>query len=400
MVKKLLVNVQKIYHKTPLCFRRLLWPVQLIRKHFHFFRLNLWIISGDELLSKNKLSIVYAGHELDKNYFKHLAFGNYCQEKYVGKEWLWHAFKINKQVSNDYSLLITEVPNYLHRLSQKFNCFYIPHLVSGEIDIPIDKHALFNKKNKSIKSDRSKIKRNKLEYIVTRDPSELHNFYFNMYKPYISKVHGDKAMIWSYDFIKREFGKHGIFNELLLIKKENEYIAGVLLYYKKNRAKLQALGIKDGNLDYVKEGAIGAILYFSISHTEEKGFSRVSLGGSRAFLNDGVLRYKKKWNPKIKKRKYKGFLFKLLSETKGVKGFLLNNPFIYEDKTGLNGAIFTDNERSLSLRDFKKISNDFYFEGLSKLVIYNFSDNNSKTSNVIPSELSGKMTMCSAGGVF
>jgi hypothetical protein len=218
-----------------------------------------------------------------------------------------------------------------------------------------------------------------------------------MYIPYITKVFGKKSEIESYAFMKREFRKGG---NLLLVKKEKEYIAGILHRYKKNRTKLLILGIKDGDSNYIKDGAIGALYYFSFCYSVEKGYTKIHFGGSRPFLKDGVLRYKKKWNQKIFDEGRMGFLIKPLSITEGLKGFFLNNPLIYEDKTDLNGAIFVAGDQSFSKEDFENIYKDYYVRGLTKLVIYKFGVTDRRMQSLVPQEFADRIIMRSAESIF
>jgi len=95
-----------------------------------------------------------------------------------------------------------------------------------------------------------------------------------------------------------------------------------------------------------------------------------------------------------------GLIIKPLSRADGVKGFFINNPFIYEDKTGLNGAIFVPGNRSLSKEDFAKIYKDYYIKGLSKLVVYRFGEVDSKTPVAVPEEFSDRITMCTVESMF
>jgi len=221
-----------------------------------------------------------------------------------------------------------------------------------------------------------------------------------MYVPYITKAHGNRSVIMSYDYFKREFKKYNQCNILLLMNKEDECIAGISLLCTKNRANLVFLGIKDGNLDYLKYGVPGVLYYFSILYLREKGFRSVNCGKSRPFLKDGVLEFKKKRGGRIVHASKMGFLIKPLSKTGGVKGFFLNNPLIYEDKTGLNGAVFVASDQSLSKGDFVRIYKDYYLNGLSKLVIYQFGRTDGEIKDIDLPEFSGGITVRSAEGIF
>ena len=396
-VKKLLLTGERFYHKSLTCLRWILSPLRRICTLFNILKPNVWIITGDEVSSRQELVIIYAGREKDKNFLVSLAFEGTFEENYIGKAWLWKIPEIAKDNDRDCSLIVAEIPRFYRMLCGKTKCLYVPSWISGEIDISVDNPSLFKHRNTSLKSDISKIRRNKLRFEVTKDLSQLHNFYCNMYRPYIAKAHGSRAIEMTYEHVKSKFTGHGSLSDLLLIKKEDEYIAGILLRRRKNKAKLWFLGVKDGSLNYVEDGVIGALFYFSVQYLAEKGVTRIDFGASRPFLKNGVLRYKKKWNQKISNKKELGFLIKMISKTEAVKGFFLNNPFIYEDKTGLNGAIFVASDQSLSKSDFARIYKDHYLRGLSKLVIYRFGE---ADDGIVPPELSDKITVCSAESIF
>lgn len=327
-----------------------------------------------------------------------LAFGNSYHENNLGKKWLWEISKIARKNSHNCSLFVTETHKSFQMFFSKIKHLLIPIWISGDIDISHENPSL--PKNKGLKADISKIKKNKLAFEVTDKLSDLHSFYYQMHLPFITKVHGNRSVINTYNAMKEEFGKHGPFNNLLLIRKENEYIAGILIGDKNNIAKLGSLGIKDGNLNYIKDRAIGALIYFSIVHFAKKGLTKFEFGKSRPFLKDGILQYKKKWNQQISNHKNLCFLINMLSETEGARRFLENNPFVYENNSGLNAAIFTEGNLDFCKEDFEKLYKDYYLPGLSKLVIYQFGHRSSETSNIIPEELSGKITISPAKNLF
>ena len=367
-----------IHYKTPSLFRFIFLPARLVHWLTHVLRPDQWIITGEEIANKQQLAIIYTGSKERKNYLIQLAFGSSYRENYVGKTWL----------------MVTEVPKVFRILFERKKCFYIPCWISGEVDISVDIYSFT--KNRSLKSDMCRIRKNKLQFELTNDLPQFHNFYYNMYLPYITRAHGSRAVIMKYAYMEKEFRNC----TLLLIKKEKAYIAGILLVYGKNSVRLWTLGVRDGSFDYVKDGAIGALFYFAVHYLQEKGYERVHFGLSRAFLKDGVLKYKNKWNQKIIGTAGMGFLMKPLLRTTGVKGFLLNNPFLFMDKKRLNGAIFVEIDEPLSEKDFGKIYKDYSLTGMNKLYVYRFGDGNSKVQENVPPEFFNRITVCSAESLF
>ena len=394
-VLKLLLSREMIYYATPVRLRCLFWPARLVFWFIQILRMDQWIITGNEAASKQELAIVYTGSEKNKNFLIRLVFDGSCRETYLGKIWLWRIPRMAKERSCDCSLMINEVPKAFRVLFQRKKCFYVPCWISAEVDISAGISSLI--KNESLKSDLRRIIKHKLHFEVTNELSRFHYFYYKMHLPHITKVHGNEASITNYAYIKKDFRSC----TLLLIKKGEECIAGMLLDCTNKVVRFRSLGVKDGNSDYVKkDGAIGALFYFSIQYLQEKGFKRIDFGGSRAFLKDGGLRYKRKWGPEVIDKREKGFLIRPLSKTTGMKGFLLNNPFIYVDKMRLNGAVFVDADQSLSKEDCSKIYHDYFQKGMAKLVVYRFGQNGGTLPENIPPEFSDNMTVRSAESLF
>jgi hypothetical protein len=369
-INKLLAAGKKIYLKAPISFRRIFWPIRLISL-IHLLRKDQWFLTGKEVLSKQDLTILYTGIEMHKNYLADLAFGISHLETHVGTRWLW---QVPSQVKNDdrnYSLVITEVPKALRMLFRKKNCFYIPCWIIGEMDIS-DSISSIIKKDDTLQSGLRKIRKHKLQFEITNEVSQFRKFYYDMYLPYAYTRFGKRALTIGYDYLKREFKDC----DLLLVKKDGEYIAGNLVLYGKSGPQLLINGVKDGNLDHLKTGAMAATYQFMCKYLQDKGYKKVNLGGTRAFLKDGVLRYKRKWGLRIIRTMREGFLIRPVSQTAGLYGFLLNNPFVFIDKNRLKGAIFIGADQSLTVDIFKKASRDYYLEGISKLSFYRFTQDN------------------------
>ncbi len=388
---------KRIYYKIPPCLRWFFWPVRLAVKLIDISRLDLWVLSGEEITSHQELSIVYAGTKINKNYFTKMAYDNSFSENYLGRVWIWKIFKVVKEKGHNCSLMVVAVDRPLCTLFRKRACFDIPFWVTNLTDISGDSSLIT--KNKSIKSTINKIRKNNLFFEITQDRSQFDNFYYNMYRPYVTQRHGDGAIITEYDYVNNEF-RNG---ELLLIKKENEYeyVAGALLVYKKKQPRPVYLGVKDGNFDYVKEGAVGAIFYFAICRFKEKGYEQVDFGGSRAFLKDGVLRYKRRWGVSQIASRHGGIFFvEPLTNTPGLKAFFINNPFIFMDKSKISGAVFVDSAHSFSQKELEKTSKKYYFNGMSKLSIYQFGENSARTQKILSLQSSDRIILHSAERLF
>jgi hypothetical protein len=133
------------------------------------------------------------------------------------------------------------------------------------------------------------------------------------------------------------------------------------------------LGVKDGNPDYVRDGALTALYYFMICFAQEAGYKWINFGGSRAFLNDGVLQHKKKWEMKISGKSDVYFRMQITSVSDSVKSFLWNNPFIFKDNGQLNSAVFWADKQPLNENSMQDLCKRYSFPGISKLILYTFT---------------------------
>jgi hypothetical protein len=355
--------------------------------------LPVWLITGTELHTGENFTICYAGDERYKNYFVRLVFGDQYDEVYYGKNWLHNVFRIAKQKRQNCSMMVLEAREKVSKLIKRKKDFYIPLWVRGEIDIPL------TVSNKSIKEDMRRIRKNNLTFEVTTEKSQFHRFYHEMYLPYMTHRFGNKALPTRYDELMGywELGKC----ELLLVKKKNEYISGQVLVFEENSPRLLILGIKDGNPSYLKFGASSACYHLASSYLAKQGHRSLYLGGSRAFLKDGVLQFKKKLGLRLISKSVRGFLVKPLSPSTGLKGFFLRNPFIYTHRGRLYAAAFVEDDEVCSCDEsLEDLSKSFYLNGISKVNIYPFKVNGSEPKRSVPPPFSDKIKILSAEHIF
>ena len=388
--KNMFHTIRSTYQETPFYFRWIFFPIKIVHKLIDKFRINIWIITGKDSLER-QISIIYAGSEKHKVYFAKLVFDGRYSEISIGK-WLWNLISIIKKRSQNCSLFILEVKvnKPLYTLFKNKNSFFIPFWIAGEVDISIDTELLV--KSKSYKNDLRKIRKQNFEFDVTNEEYQFDSFYYSMYLPYITKAHGDAAILMKYSEMKKQLKNC----DLLLVKKEKEHIGGILIIYESNVPRLWSIGIKDGNSDYLKAGVSGALDYFSMIYLKQKGYKKMKFGLSRAFLKDGALQYKKSRGLQVVDSTKNGFLLKPLSSSIATKEFFINNPFIYVDQDGLTGAIFLENDQLHSEKNFKRIHKKYKLEGVSKYVVYPFGDNMRNIEDIVPAELSDRWTICSA----
>lgn len=297
-----------------------------------------WSISSkqhsDECI---RVLFIGKGDELDKNYFRSLIFNENYDENYLGKVRIWRIFFFFWRFRKNHDLIIIKTKMNICNIFKSKKRFVIPNWISCEIDIGCDFGS--QSISKSLKNNFRKIKRSNFGYTITKDPLDFNFFYNDMYLPYIKNRHGNLGLEISLEKMKRSFED----GELLLIKDEQEIIAGVLIDYKVMNGvpRITQLGVLRGDSKYVKKGALIAIYYYTIEYLRKRNNEKLSLGLARPFIYDGLLNHKLSWGAKIVCETSYAFLLCILSHKKSLKTFLLNNPFICNDRNSLSLATFT-----------------------------------------------------------
>ena len=93
------------------------------------------------------------------------------------------------------------------------------------------------------------------------------------------------------------------------------------------------------------------------------------VGLSRAFLNDGTLRYKKKWGMKLRVFRKYTYALRMLRDTLPSRSFFQHNPFFCLSGGALYEAFFLHGK---GMPD--QVASTYRFEGISGLRYYDVRD--------------------------
>lgn len=341
-------------------------------------RIPVWLIQGESKNTEHNLSLLYGGSAFNKKYLTGLIFNETVTEIYLGKTWIWNIKNLCKTKNIQCPLILLETTQFLHRWTGGKKTFVIPEWILGVIDISPSVEKIL-RRSRSLRRSVDKIKKHGLDFEITRDKEKFDLFYHTMYTQYVPGKFSGNHIAWEYTGISDDELKN---HELLLIKKNQNYLAGMVIFTnpENNYPLLLELGVSEGSKEYVKDGVLHAAYYYAICHLKNKGYTEAGIGLTRAFLNDGVLQYKRKWGIKIKKlSKYnKLFVLSILDFNPGVENFLLSNPFIHITQNSFKGAVFVKDEIEC-LRSIRYILNNHKINGLSELQIIMF-DTSNKTS--------------------
>jgi hypothetical protein len=342
--------------------------IKRIRERVHNYRLKAWLLEGNERHGGSQLAILYAGHEKNRNYLTHIAFQPGFREEYRGRIWTWGVSAAARRIPG-LGLVVIETEEGYYRRFRGANDFYVPFWVDGDIECirTEDRTDLSD----SIRDDLRKIRKQRYQYEISRDPAMFDRFYHQMYRPYIEKAHGNRAALISHEVMMNR----SKIIDLLLIRKGDEYVAGEILLNEDRGVRSWAIGVLNGDYRHVREGAVGALYYYKVVYLRGRGISRYNVGASRAFLNDGVLQYKRKWGMKLTQPRPGGFWLRVPLMTDGAKAFFQCNPFIYLLDSELYGLVFING--SQCGEDVDCPNKRFEIPGLKELIFARFHESTS-----------------------
>jgi hypothetical protein len=318
-----------------------------------------WRLEGCERDSGMPLVVLFAGQLESKNYIAHLAFAKPPRESMLGYRWIWRVLPRNQETDSIDLRVIELEPRERHRFRDRYQAC-IPCWVGGEIDLAAAVAHI--RQSKNAKEDLRRIRRDQIGYEVTRSEQAFEYFYANMYVPYVKTVYGDRAFSMSH----AEMTRMRDHSELFILKMKGEVVAGLIIVYENGRPRAWSLGVKDGNRAFVKAGALRALDYLLVFYLAEKGHTTVHMGASRPFLEDGVLRHKRRIGLRLTDHTSRSYALQAVLGSRGAEAFLKNNPFIGlgEDES-LRGMVFLDDESASSPPQLQRLVGEYGISGLS-----------------------------------
>ena len=183
----------------------------------------------------------------------------------------------------------------------------------------------------------------------------------------IEKKHGEAAFILPWT----KFEKKCRGGDLIMVKGEEGHISGMLCKQDGDVYRSLFAGLKNADLRLQKRGALTAEFVFFTIEATKRGCRELSHGRSRAFLDDGLLVSKKKWDTFIRMnvQEPRDMLLTLNRANEQVKAFLINHPFIFYMKRNLWGIVVLNNEADMTDKDIKRSLKLYFHEGMSSLFV-------------------------------
>lgn len=146
------------------------------------------------------------------------------------------------------------------------------------------------------KNIRRLIKKNNYRYEIETGQRAAKEFYNDYYRNFINARYGEETTMTSLTEVKIRM-KNGVI--LKVVGDAGPVAAGV--YFSMNdEFCLLASGMPEAFVDNPPEAAVSALYYFSMHYAFDHGYKAVNFLGTRAFPDDGLFQYKRKWGAVVR----------------------------------------------------------------------------------------------------
>lgn len=292
--------------------------------------------------SGESIDVVYAGRQRNFAYLTKAIFEDSQVRdrkltsvfgyKDAAAPWLEHSDLLLVDIGWPYNKRINRAGAYIE----------IPDWIEMAVDIDGDWDSLTRRFRRDVrKNDLRRIRRQGYTQKVTSAKAELKRFYDEVYAPYIRFVHGADANLAARWFVVQQGSKGAL---IKVMKDDGLAAAGVVLPAGDVLTSLW-MGVPEARLTDRPEAAISALYKFFLEYAIEKGFKSADFAGTRAFLNDGALRFKRKWGGAV----HDGFspssiLLRPLNSKPQTLALLMDLPTIIRGTAGLESLILSSGD--------------------------------------------------------
>jgi hypothetical protein len=319
-------------------------------------------------------SIIVAGADPWIRYLPDKIFTENPRLEPIGSTWTWQLEDDLDRLSASADLVIARLDRVSARMFFSDGRWLRgPEWVALGMSMPADLEKL-KRSNESVLSDVRRIQRAGLSWSVTHEDADFDAFYDQMYEPFAKNRHGEMCVVHNRAELQANFRRGGI----VWTKRGDERVGGMTYAPTADEKTVlfKVLGTAGGDTGVTRDGVIAALYLFAITHAKELGFEQIDLGGTRACLADGVLRFKRKWGAGLWRREQEiGYFDQIIGARRfdqNVMGILRPVPLVVRDAGGLSGFCIADSQTSLQAADgaaAKRAHRVNWLPGLQRLIV-------------------------------
>lgn len=202
-----------------------------------------------------------------------------------------------------------------------------PYFINLEITLPDTLEEYIKSVSSDARSNLKKIKKMGFTLTISKDKNWVNTFYDQYYIPSMVGRHSEDASVAPKNEVVDLINEPGAeFHQVFL---GDQCVAAGLRVVEGEVISGSKIGYLNGDFSLLEKGVNTAIYQLIVERAFELGCKRINVGGTPPFLENGVLKYKSKWQPGLCKdiHYYQNYL--LLDPTNNTcYKFLLNNSLI------------------------------------------------------------------------
>lgn len=245
----------------------------------------------------------------------------------------------------------------------------VPDTVAVFLPTPDHVEALW-RANSSLKDDMRLVRRAAMEMRVEGAEADIEGFYRNYYLPFVNTRHGELSQPREEAWLR---GRLRDGASLLWVVRDGEKIAGAIADPIGEMLHLWVIGTRDGDPGLLKAGAVSAVYRFVIEFAQQQRCTTINFGLCQANMNDGVLRYKRKWGAEMRQNTDNSgfFLVHWRTWNHTVAAFLAANPIVHLQDDKLRVVTATGTPGVAGPEDLKRILQRIQMPGIDGYSIVN-----------------------------
>ena len=250
------------------------------------------VVRGATRATGEDATIVYAGRRRNFPFLMQHVFKRHDIVDRCATTLLRYRHHMDRFAADSDAVFVDVGWPYLRSLRRSGEFLEIPDWIGMAVDLaPSWDEVVARFRHTARNNDLRLIRRNDYKCSPTRSQAAIASFYDEMYLPFIRSRHDADAVTEP----RRNVLRRAASGWLLRVQANGETIVAGVVYPDDGVLYFLWMGVAPAHLAAVPEGAISALYYFGIRHAFDEGMAAVDFTGTRAFLDDGPYRFKRKW---------------------------------------------------------------------------------------------------------
>ena len=172
-----------------------------------------------------------------------------------------------------------------------------PNFIELEIHLPTSIEAYFKSLSDDAKNNLKKASKAGFSSHFSKDKDWIDIFYDQYYLPTMQGRHAEEAAVFPKRYLKFLTTLPG--TEFLKVFLGDQCVASAVTRLDQEKYYCEKIGYLNGDESFLKMGVTNAIYQFRIERAYELGCKKIVLGGTPPFIENGVFKFKAKWQARI-----------------------------------------------------------------------------------------------------